>query len=131
MTTTTRRITEKELTMIKEVQTILEKSGIKLSQAEISELITKYTLDHLDDFFEQYKHLFRWSRPKAGAIAFPRIITGESVEKFCSDLRKTESVLLMPSINYNFGDYHFRIGFGRKNMPEGLKKLEKFVANHY
>jgi len=33
----------------------------------------------------------------------------------------------MPSTKYEFGDKHFRIGFGRKNMPEALKKLEEYL----
>ncbi|MHA1982903.1 MAG: hypothetical protein ACW967_01035 [Candidatus Hodarchaeales archaeon] len=50
MTTTTRRITENELKRLKEIQKYLEQKQIKLSQSEISELITKYTIDNLEDF---------------------------------------------------------------------------------
>jgi hypothetical protein len=37
----------------------------------------------------------------------------------------------MPSTNYEFGNRHFRIGFGRKNMPKALEKLEEFLSEEY
>ena len=81
----------------------------------------------MDTFFNKYKDLFNWIKPKAGSIAFPRLLVNNSVEAFCLDLLKEKSVLLMPSTNYDYGDHHFRIGFGRKNMPEALKKLEEYL----
>ena len=90
--------------------------------------IIKNNLNLLDIFFDKYKRLFKWIRPKAGSIAFPRIINGKS-EEFCSTLLDKKSVLLMPSSNYDYGDHHFRIGFGRKDMPQGLVKLEDFIID--
>ncbi len=88
-------------------------------------------LNLLDNFFNKYKDLFKWIKPKAGSIAFPRLLVNDSVEAFCLDLLKEKSVLLMPSTNYNYGDRYFRIGFGRKNMPEAIKKLEEYIKEKY
>jgi len=85
----------------------------------------------LDDFFHKYNKIFTWIKPKAGSIAFPRFLVRNSVEDFCLDLLKEKSVLLMPSTNYDYGDRHFRIGFGRKNMPEALNKLDEYVKEKY
>lgn len=52
MSTTTRRITENELKRLKEIQKHLEQQKIKLTQSEISELITKYAIDNFEDFFK-------------------------------------------------------------------------------
>jgi len=93
--------------------------------------IINSNLDLLDNFFYKYKEIFQWIKPKASSIAFPRMITNNSVEAFCLDLIKDKGVLLMPSTHYNFGDHHFRIGFGRKNMPEALKKLEEYLEEKY
>jgi aspartate/methionine/tyrosine aminotransferase len=94
------------------------------------EIINK-NLILLDDFFHKYNKIFTWIKPKAGSIAFPRILVGSSVEDFCLDLLKEKSVLLMPSTNYDYGEHHFRIGFGRKNMPEALDKLEEYVKEKF
>ncbi len=85
----------------------------------------------LDDFFNKYEKIFTWIKPKAGSIAFPRILIEDNVEDFCLDLLKEKSVLLMPSTNYDYGDRHFRIGFGRKNMREALEKLEEYLKEKY
>ncbi len=85
----------------------------------------------LDDFFNNYGDFFNWIKPKAGSIAFPRLLANIGVEVFCLNLLKEKSVLLMPSTNYDYGDHYFRIGFGRKNMPEALKKLEEYIKEKY
>jgi aspartate/methionine/tyrosine aminotransferase len=94
------------------------------------EIITR-NLTLLDRFFNEYSKIFAWIKPKAGSIAFPRLLIGDSVEDFCLGLLKEKSVLLMPSTNYEYGDRHFRIGFGRKNMPEALQKLEEYLIEQY
>jgi aspartate/methionine/tyrosine aminotransferase len=93
--------------------------------------IINNNLNRLDEFFNKYNNLFKWIKPKAGSIAFPRFLVEASVETFCLDLLKEKSLLLMPSTNYNYGDSHFRIGFGRKNMPEALQKFEEYIKEKY
>jgi len=93
--------------------------------------IIKDNLNLLDNFFNRNENFLRWIKPKAGSIAFPRILVNENAHSFCLDLLKEKSVLLMPSTNYEYGDRHFRIGFGRKNMPGALKKLEEFLKDKY
>ncbi|MHA1490582.1 MAG: aminotransferase class I/II-fold pyridoxal phosphate-dependent enzyme [Promethearchaeota archaeon] len=89
--------------------------------------IINNNLNLLDEFFEKYKNLFDWLRPKAGSIAFPKVKFEKNIEEFCMDLLNKKGVLLMPSTKFDFGDKHFRIGFGRKNMPDALKKLEEYI----
>jgi aspartate/methionine/tyrosine aminotransferase len=82
----------------------------------------------LNRFFFTYRHLFDWVAPKAGPIAFPRLKIDKDVEEFCLDLVEKKGVLLLPGTYYDFGSRHFRIGFGRKNMAEGLAKLEDYLC---
>ena len=85
----------------------------------------------LDSFFNKYNKIFAWIKPRAGSIAFPRLLIGDTVEDFCLGLLKEKNVLLMPSTNYEYGYRHFRIGFGRKNMPKALQKLEEYLKEQY
>jgi aspartate/methionine/tyrosine aminotransferase len=80
-------------------------------------------------FFATYQHLFNWIAPKAGSIAFPRLCFEQDIEQFCTDLVQKQGVLLLPGTCYDFGHKHFRIGFGRKNMPECLERLEAYIKN--
>jgi aspartate/methionine/tyrosine aminotransferase len=78
----------------------------------------------LDGFFERHRDTFAWQRPKAGPIAYPRLLTGD-IEAFCERLVKEDGVLLLPGTMFDDYENHFRIGFGRKNMPEALGRLEE------
>ena len=86
-------------------------------------------LDRLDAFFDLHGELFDWQRPGAGPIAFPRLKRG-SVDAFCGGLVDTAGVLLLPGTLFGDGSNAFRIGFGRKNLPECLEKLADFVAQY-
>jgi len=91
--------------------------------------IIKENIKLLEIFFNKKRDQFDWIKPKAGCIAFPMIKFSENIEEFCSDLFIKKGVLLLPGTKYDFDDKHFRIGFGRKNMPVGLKLLEEYLEN--
>ena len=86
-------------------------------------------LRQLEDLFARHADKIAWHAPRAGCIAFPRLRRDHSSEAFCDRLRETNHVLLLPSTKYEFGDRHFRLGFGRKNMPEGLAAFDAFLEN--
>jgi aspartate/methionine/tyrosine aminotransferase len=83
-------------------------------------------LNRLDSFFSARAHLVEWVRPKAGPIAFPRLIS-EDVEQFCHQLVTSSGVLLLPGTMYDHPGNHFRLGFARKNLPQALAQLEQFL----
>jgi hypothetical protein len=37
-------------------------------------------------------------------------------------------IMLLPSTVYDYGDSHFRVGFGRENLPQVLANFEKYVT---
>ncbi|NLV24826.1 MAG: aminotransferase class I/II-fold pyridoxal phosphate-dependent enzyme [Deltaproteobacteria bacterium] len=88
--------------------------------------IIRSNLGHLDDFFSRYRHRFRWRRPDAGPIAFPRLI-GAEIDLFCDRLVKKCGVLLLPGSIYDHPGNHFRIGCGRRNLPQALQRLEDYL----
>jgi aspartate/methionine/tyrosine aminotransferase len=90
--------------------------------------IIRSNLEVLDDFFRRYEAIFAWVRPKAGPIAFPRLL-GKDVNAFCHDLVNESGVLLLPGTVYEDTENHFRIGFGRKTLPEAVEALETFIAS--
>lgn len=91
--------------------------------------IIRDNLDRLDTFFKSHRDRFNWCRPKAGSIAFPTLLYGE-VDKFCSDLVEAAGVLLLPGTLYNKQFNSFRIGFGRKNLPEALTRFEQYLQEN-
>jgi aspartate/methionine/tyrosine aminotransferase len=92
--------------------------------------LIRSNLDLLDEFFGRYQDTFSWHRPQAGPIAFPRLLRG-NVESFCDQLAAAKSVLLLPGTLYADQGNHFRIGFGRKDLPQGLRRLEEFLQEGF
>ncbi len=84
-------------------------------------------LQLLDQFFTEYSHLFEWVRPQGGCVGFVKYKCKDSVDSFCDRLVRKQNVLLMPSSVYDYESNYFRIGFGRKNMPECLDQLKEFL----
>lgn len=91
--------------------------------------IIRDNLNRLDLFFAAHVELFAWHRPKAGSIAFPMLLRGP-VDKFCADLVKKKGVLLLPGTLYGSGFNAFRIGFGRKNLPESLERFAEYIQDY-
>ena len=54
----------------------------------------------------------------------------EDVREFCKNLVEKENVLLLPGTVFEDTRNHFRIGFGRKNLPEAVSRLEKFLKSN-
>jgi aspartate/methionine/tyrosine aminotransferase len=89
--------------------------------------ITRANLDLLDAFFARHDDGFEWRRPLAGTIAFPRLKALAAYD-FCERLLERTSVLLLPSTLLDYGNRNFRIGFGRKNLPQILPILDDYLA---
>jgi len=88
--------------------------------------IITHNLALLDDFFSRHKNKFQWYEPDAGPIAFPRLMDA-NIDDFCDHLVKEAGVLLLPGSMYDHPQDHFRIGFGRKNLPQALERLEDYL----
>ena len=85
--------------------------------------ITK-NLSILEDFFNRHRDVFIWVKPKGGTVCFPRIKNKIGSFKFCEEIIKDAGIMLLPSKVYDFDDHHFRIAFGRENIPEVLTRFE-------
>ena len=84
-------------------------------------------LELLDRFFERHRSSLAWNRPESGTMAFPELLLPVSIEQFTEQLVEEAGVLIMPGSIFDFPGNFFRIGFGRKNMPEVLKRFEQFL----
>jgi len=81
----------------------------------------------LDGFFDRHQDQFVWTRPRAGTIGLVRLKGEVDSLAFCQDVIDKTGIMLLPSTVYDFGNQHFRIGFGRDNMPEVVGKFEEYL----
>jgi aspartate/methionine/tyrosine aminotransferase len=94
-----------------------------------SRAIVAGNLERLDGFFEDWADRFSWVRPRAGSIAFPRLtVPGVRIDDWAAALVEAEGVLLLPASQFGHSGNHFRLGFGRTDLPEALSRLEAFAA---
>jgi len=86
----------------------------------------------LNNFFSMHDDLFEWRVPDGGCIGYPKYLGDDGVEAFCENLVTKAGVLLLPASVYESDltqtpPNHFRIGFGRHDMADGLKTLENYL----
>lgn len=84
-------------------------------------------LQILDGFMERNQKYLSWVRPQGGTMAVLKLLLPLSVENFADDLMRMQGVLIMPGSVFDLPGNFFRIGFGKKNMPEILKRFEAYL----
>jgi aspartate/methionine/tyrosine aminotransferase len=82
----------------------------------------------LDGFFGRQAAHVGWVRPRGGSIAFPALLADVPVGRFAQDLLEAEGVLIAPGSIFGHPGNHFRLGFGRTDLPIALERLEAFAA---
>ncbi len=91
--------------------------------------IVAANLERLDGFFADWADRFEWVRPRGGSIGFPRLtVPGVRIDDWATGLVEAEGVLLLPGSVFGHPGNHFRLGFGRTDLPEALGRLEAYAA---
>lgn len=95
--------------------------------------IVDSNLSVLDAFFARHRDLFDWTIPDGGSIGFPRYLGRDGVDAFCERLVQQTGVLLLPGSVYRstLGPTptdRFRVGYGRRNLPEAVDVLERYLS---
>jgi aspartate/methionine/tyrosine aminotransferase len=80
-----------------------------------------------EEFFSKYSHLFEWRRPASGPICLVRYKGSEGAYAFCEKIVHDAGVMLLPSVTYGYEDCYFRLGLGRRNLPEALHHLGEYL----
>ena len=81
----------------------------------------------VDAFFNRYPQLFEKKPITCGPVAYHKLLLDMPVKAFCQLAVDRKGVLLLPSEIYDMEDQYFRMGYGRKNVPESLAKFEEFL----
>ncbi|NNL17736.1 MAG: aminotransferase class I/II-fold pyridoxal phosphate-dependent enzyme [Boseongicola sp.] len=89
----------------------------------------------LDEFFSRHADRFAWQASDGSCMAFPKYLGSEGVEEFCRRLVEDCGVFLLPGSIYRSEigatpKDHFRIGFGRKNVPEGIAVIDQYIQTN-
>lgn len=77
----------------------------------------------IDQLFVEEAERLSWHRPKGGCIGFVKVSDQYPVDQLAEELVKEVGVLILPARVYDYPGNYFRIGFGRKGMPEALTRF--------
>jgi len=80
-----------------------------------------------EQFFDEHAERFVWVRPQAGSIAFPKWVAKTPVEQFCQGVLDQQGVMIVPGSIFDFPGNHFRLGLGRKNLPEAMQRVSGYL----
>ena len=80
-------------------------------------------LELLDEFFARNEQHVQWVRPRAGTVALPRLHARDA-DAFAEELARASGVLVVPGSVFGMSGAHFRLGFGRSDLPVALALLE-------
>ncbi|HYD51343.1 MAG TPA: aminotransferase class I/II-fold pyridoxal phosphate-dependent enzyme [Gemmatimonadaceae bacterium] len=86
-------------------------------------------LARFDAFVGRQGDRLAWVPPRAGSVAFPRLLH-EDADAVAEALVREHGVLLLPGSLFGVRGGHFRVGFGRRDFPEALARLDAFLATH-
>ena len=77
--------------------------------------------------FSQSVPSFSDGRARAPARRRFRSTSAAAARHFARARRNVRVCLLLPSVAFDAGDSHLRIGYGRTNLPEALGALDAFI----
>jgi aspartate/methionine/tyrosine aminotransferase len=78
-------------------------------------------------FMARHGNLFEWTEPKAGVLSFPRWNGPGGTSELSQRLLAEAKLVCAPSLCFDAGDQHFRIGLARRNLPDALARLDGFL----
>jgi len=88
----------------------------------------------VENFSRAHPGIFEYESPDGGCVAFPRYLGPDGVEAFCQAAVEEHGVMLLPSSLYasslaEVPSDRFRIGIGRRAVPEALEALGRHVRD--
>ena len=103
---------------------------------ERNRALVRHNISLAEGFFADFPELFEWREPDGGCVAFLRYRGKDGVEAFAERLVDEAGVLLLPSSIYRselgaVPTDHFRIGFGRAGMEEGLAAFRGWLMRNH
>ena len=92
--------------------------------------IIRENIASAQEFFGRHAQHFTWFSPKAGSVAFPEWLGLRPVEQFCQAVLDQQGVMIVPGSLFGFHGNHFRVGLGRRNLPEALAHVGDYLKEY-
>jgi aspartate/methionine/tyrosine aminotransferase len=92
-----------------------------------SRAIVQGNLAYAVEFMRANAGVIDWTPPRAGSVAFPRLRHWDA-DSLARDLAERHSTLMLPGSVVGGDAAHFRLGLGRRDLPDALVNLRKVIG---
>ncbi len=103
----------------------------ELALLERNSAILASSLAAAHEFFQRHDNLFAWRPPQAGVTTFPRWLGPGGTKALSDRLLDDASLVLAPSLCFDAGDNHVRLGLCRRAFPEALARLDEVLTTAF
>jgi len=79
------------------------------------------------EFMTRHGNLFEWTEPSAGVLSFPRWTGPGGTSALSQRLLSEAKLVCAPSLCFDAGDQHFRVGLARRSLPDALDRFDSFL----
>jgi aspartate/methionine/tyrosine aminotransferase len=79
------------------------------------------------EFMTRHGNLFEWTEPSAGVLSFPRWTGPGGTSALSQRLLNEAKLVCAPSLCFDAGDDHFRVGLARHSLPKALQRFDEFL----
>jgi aspartate/methionine/tyrosine aminotransferase len=93
-----------------------------------SRSIVERNLAHATGFLASQVDDVEWIAPRAGSVAFPRLLR-RNADARSTLLAEQHRVLMIPGSVFGDFDAHFRLGLGRRDLPDALEALGRVLRD--
>ena len=80
-------------------------------------------------FFGRHDQLFRIHYPAGGTVALVELTANMDVSEFAAGALRAAGVTVLPAKVMQFAGNYFRIGLGRRALPQALEHFEQYVLD--
>ena len=102
------------------------RAGDHLAQRNLA--IVRENLRTVEAFCTRHANLIQWFRPQGGSTAFPRWLGDEPLETLCQRALAEQGLMIVPGSMFDLPGNHFRIGLGRRNLPQVLEHFDQLLT---
>ena len=81
-------------------------------------------------FFARHRAHFHMRQPDAGTICLVELNSDSDVSAFSDGALREAGLMILPAPVMQFDGNYFRLGLGRRGLPEALEALDAFVMEH-
>ncbi len=101
------------------------RAGDQLAQRNLA--IIHKNLAIVEAFCACHAAQIQWLRPQAGSTAFPRWLGAASLDALCQRALDEQGLLIVPGSLFDLPGNHFRVGLGRRNLPQVLEHFDELL----